>query len=209
MECLILFNLVPLVLNQVDRPEAVRAGRSDGDQSNEKELTLSEKVLGLLNSQEFLYVFIGFLVVIVICFACTFHCRQSPSLEHLTDDCDKLSSRNSYKSIRNIKRFFTNTLLNFNNIDEQVAKEQDIKSIDSLTMKNMSKSTSKSRKQSDKAMLMHQKSSKSASVISKSDTNAPLILKINIMKTTGSDYKREASKKSTTPASWTGSLLNQ
>lgn len=211
MECLILFNVIPSGLNQVDQSETARIGRSSGDSSNEKDLNISDKILGLLNSTEFLYVFVGFLVVVIICFVCSFHCRQTSSLEHLTDDCDKAPVRSSYKSIRNIRTFFKTTLLNFNNIDEQVAKEQDIKSIDSLTSKNISKSTSASRNRAGKLTqplpLSHQKSSKSASVISKSDTSSPLRLKINIIKTGGFDHREP--KKSKLPSSISSSLLSE
>lgn len=214
MECLVLFSLVNFVLNQTNQPENTRIGRLDSETQAgaEKDLSISDKILSILNSEEFLYIFVGVLVLIVIAYACSTYCRQTPSLEHLTDDCDKLADRNSYKSIRNIKKFFANTLLNFNNIDEQVAKEQEIKSIDSLTSKNTSKSQSKSRHQSNqRPLIMHQKSSKSSSVFSKSDTNTPLRLKINMVKgeKKGSNYL--APKKSKAPASMcsSGSFLGE
>lgn len=206
MEYLILFNVIPSdALNRIGQPTT---GQSEGDQNA---VSLSDKILGLLNSEEFLYIFIGVLVVLIICFAFTFHCRRSSTLEHLTDDVDPLSKGRSFNSIRNIRTFFQNTLLNFNNIDEQVAKEHEIKSIDSLTSKNHTKSASKHRQQFDKSsrpsLLVHHKSSKS--VVSKSDTKfdatEPIRLKIKIIKADTADLKREAAKKQ----SPSGGSLNQ
>ena len=200
MEWLILFDSINLVLsqstNKADESET-QTSKPDTSGSTEKDLNISEKILDILNSEEFLYVFGGLVMLIVVGYAFSLYCRQTPSLEHPTEECDKPPDQSSYKSIRNLRQFFTNTLLNFNNIDEQVAKEHEIKSIDSLTSKNTSKSQSKSRQSNQRPLITLQKSSKS-SVFSKSDTNTPIRLKINMIKSEkGSSYLAMKKSKAT------------
>ena len=97
----------------------------------------------------------------LIFFLCCINCNSN-SNSHFSNPVGLPSLKPSVQSLKTF--FFKSKLLNFDNIDERVAKEQDIKSIDSLTYTNL-----KSRP-SDQAAKHHFLNSKSKSVFSKSDS---------------------------------------